>query len=108
MVRYLLIASRDTFTARDIDGFYGLAASLTAQGHPVTVFLVQNGVLSARRGAGAERLTLLARSGVEIMAEKFSLRERGIPPDRLAAGIDVADLGHVVDALAEGARVLWS
>jgi sulfur relay (sulfurtransferase) complex TusBCD TusD component (DsrE family) len=108
MVRYLLIASRDTFTARDVDGFLGLAASLAAQGHPVTVFLVQNGVLSARRGSGSELLTRLTRSGVGVMAEKFSLSERGIGSDRLAAGIEVADLGHVVDALADGVRVLWS
>jgi len=108
METYLLIASRDPFTARDMDGVYDLAASLAARGHPVTVFLVQNGVLAARRIPAAEPLTRLARSGIAVLAEEFSLRERGIATDRLATGIRTADLGYVVDALADGARVLWN
>jgi sulfur relay (sulfurtransferase) complex TusBCD TusD component (DsrE family) len=108
MESYLLIASRDRFTARDVDGFYRMAASLVASGHPVTLFLVQNGVLPARHGPGAEPLTRLARSGVQVMADEFSLRERGISRERLASGVAAADLGIVVDALADGARALWS
>jgi intracellular sulfur oxidation DsrE/DsrF family protein len=108
MDQYLLIASRDPFTARDVDGFYDLAAGLAARGHSVGVFLVQNGVLAARRVAAAEPLTRLARSGVTVLADEFSLRERGIDADRLASGIRPAEIGHVVDALTGGARVLWS
>src|SRR5262245_51609386 len=108
MENYLLIASRDRFTARDVDAFYRLAASLVASGKSVTLFLVQNGVLPARHGPGAEPLTRLARNGVKVMADEFSLRERGITRDRLASGVIVADLGHVIDAMADGARTLWS
>jgi sulfur relay (sulfurtransferase) complex TusBCD TusD component (DsrE family) len=108
MKTYLLIASRDPFTARDVSGFYDLAGNLAARGHPVTVFLVQNGVLAARRGPGADSLSRLARSGVAVLADEFSLRERGIPADRLAEGVEPASLDHVVDALAGGARGLWS
>jgi sulfur relay (sulfurtransferase) complex TusBCD TusD component (DsrE family) len=108
MDQYLLIASRDPFTARDVDGFYDLAAGLATRGHAVSVFLVQNGVLAAREVAAAAPLTRLARSGVTILADEFSLRERGIAADRLAAGIRPADVGQIVDALTSGARVLWS
>jgi intracellular sulfur oxidation DsrE/DsrF family protein len=108
MDNYLLIASRDRFTARDVDGFYRLAASLVASGHGVTLFLVQNGVLPARHGPGAEPLTRLARSGVKVVADEFSLRERGISRDRLASGVVAADIDYVVDALVDGARGLWS
>ena len=108
MESYLLIASRDPFTARDVDDFYALAAGLAARSQPVTVFLVQNGVLGARRVAAAEPLTRLARSGVDVFADELSLRERGMSAERLAAGVRVADIGRVVDALADGTRVLWS
>lgn len=107
MESYLLVASRDPFTARDIDDFYALAASLAARSRPVTVFLVQNGVLGARRIPAAEPLTRMARSGVTVLADRFSLRERGIAADRLAAGVQVAELDRIVDALADGTRVLW-
>jgi hypothetical protein len=108
MDAYLLIASRDRFTARDIDGFCELAAGLAVRGHPVTVMLVQNGVLGARRGPGTEPIARLARAGVTVLAEEFSLRERGIGTDRLAAGVRVGDLGQVIDLMADGAHVLWS
>ncbi len=104
----MLIASRDPFTAKDTESFYALAAKLAARGHPVTLFLVQNGVLPARGGAAAELLTGLAESGVRVLAEDFSLRERGIGADRLARGVESAPLERVVDALAGGARTLWT
>lgn len=107
MTHYLLIASRDPFTARDVDGFFALAASLAARGHPVTILLVQNGVLAARRVRIAEPLTRLARSDVAVLADAFSLRERGIAADRLAPGIRAASMTQVIDAIAGGARVLW-
>lgn len=108
MENYVLIASRDRFTARDVDGFYRLAAGLVAGGNSVTLFLVQNGVFPARHGPGAEPLSRLARSGVKVMADSFSLRERGMSRDGLAAGVVVADLNYLIDALADGARTLWS
>ena len=108
MQSYLLVASRDPFTTKDAESFYAMAADLAGRGHPVTLFLVQNGVLPARRGPAAEPLTRLSQKGVRVLAEEFSLRERGIATARLAAGIEPSSLDAVVDALAEGARALWS
>jgi sulfur relay (sulfurtransferase) complex TusBCD TusD component (DsrE family) len=104
---YLLIASDDPFTSKAVESFYGMARDLAGAGHPVTLFLVQNGVLPARRGARAGDLAGLAGTGVRILAEEFSLRERGIADTRLADGIQPAPLDHVVDALAAGTKVLW-
>jgi sulfur relay (sulfurtransferase) complex TusBCD TusD component (DsrE family) len=108
MEPFFLIASRDPFTARDAESFYALAASLAARGHPVTLFLVQNGVLPARRGASAEPLARLTDAGVVVLADEFSLRERGIGPDRLAEGIRAAPLDRVIEALEDGARAVWN
>lgn len=105
---YFLIASRDPLSAGDVESFYSLAANLAARRHPVTLFLVQNGVLPARGGVASERLNDLARSGVRVLAEDFSLRERGIDSRRLVQGVQPAPIDAVVDALADGARVLWT
>jgi sulfur relay (sulfurtransferase) complex TusBCD TusD component (DsrE family) len=106
-MRYLLLASRDPFTARDAEGFHALAERLAGRGHPVTLYLVQNGVLAARRGAAVAQLARLARAGVAVLADEFSLSERGIAVDGLADGIAPATLERVIDALADGARALW-
>jgi predicted peroxiredoxin len=108
MTEYLLIESRSPSESGDVAQGYALAAALAAHGDRVTLFLVQNGVLSARRGARAEGLEPAIRAGVTVLADDFSLRERGISPDRLAARIAPAPLEIVIDRLADGARTLWN
>jgi intracellular sulfur oxidation DsrE/DsrF family protein len=107
MATYTLIASRDPFESRETAHWYDLAADLRRAGNEVTLFLVQNGVLSARKNRLSEAIEALAQSGVNVLADGFSLRERGIPHDRLAQGVRVADLDVVVDHLAEGRKVIW-
>ena len=105
--KYLLIESRDPFESQTTEDTLQLAEGLVAEGHVVTLFLVQNGVLPARPGAASRRLSEAAKKGVEILADDFSLRERGIAADRLAAGVRSAPLDVVVDQLAEGRKALW-
>lgn len=107
MAKYLLIESRDPFETADVDYYYDLAKGLAGDGHQVTLFLVQNGVLPARPSTKSARLTEVARAGVEVLADEFALRERGIAADRLAAGVAAAPLDVVVDQLAEGRKAMW-
>jgi hypothetical protein len=104
---YLLIESRDPFDSNDTGFCRDLARQLAAANNEVTLFLVQNGVLPARSHSGSDDLTKLAGAGVRVLADSFSLRERGIDANRLAAGIAAASLDVVMDALAAGAKVLW-
>lgn len=107
MTKYLLIESRDPFDSNDTGFCCDLARQLVATSNEVTVFLVQNGVLPARAGAQSGALASLAGTGVSILADSFSLRERGIDEARLASGITAAPLEVVLDALAEGVQVIW-
>ena len=107
MARYLLIESRDPFDSNDTKFCTELATQLAAAKHDVTVFLVQNGVLPARAGARSGDIASLAGAGVSVLADSFSLKERGIDTNRLAAGVTAAPLDAVLDALAEGAQVIW-
>jgi sulfur relay (sulfurtransferase) complex TusBCD TusD component (DsrE family) len=107
MQSYLFIESRDPFESNDVAFTCELAVGLAKAGHAVTVFLVQNGVLPARRGAKADDLRSLVRSGVKVVADDFSLAERGINPSRLAAGIEPAPIDVVVDHLVAGHKTLW-
>jgi sulfur relay (sulfurtransferase) complex TusBCD TusD component (DsrE family) len=107
MTKYLLIASRDPFEARDEASYYDFAATLGKAGAEVTLFLVQNGVLPARACQESRRLTELSRDGVLVLADELSLRERGIRAERLAPGIEPAALDVVIDQLADGRRAVW-
>ena len=107
MPKYTLIASRDPFESRETDRLYELAADLGRAGNEVVLFLVQNGVLAARQGATTALSNLAGKQGVHVLADRFSLRERGIGDDALSRGVQAADLDVVVDHLAEGRKVVW-
>jgi len=108
MDSYLLIESRDALESSDVATyFYDLAAGLAREGSLVTLFLVQNGVFPARRGAQTAALNAVARAGVEILADEFSLRERGIPTDRLDPCVVSAPIDVVIDRLVQGRKALW-
>ena len=92
MPSYLLIESRDPFDSNDTGFCRDLATQLAAGKNDVTLFLVQNGVLPARSGARSGDLTRLAGGGVRVLADSFSLKERGIDEARLASGIAAAPL----------------
>jgi sulfur relay (sulfurtransferase) complex TusBCD TusD component (DsrE family) len=105
MAQYLLIESRDPFESNDVGYYYDLAKGLVKGGNQVTLFLVQNGVLPARPSAHSAALGALARIGVTVLADDFSLRERGIA--QLAEGVAAASIDVVVDGLAAGHKTLW-
>jgi sulfur relay (sulfurtransferase) complex TusBCD TusD component (DsrE family) len=107
MAGYVLIESRDPFESNDVAYCYELAASLAGDGQPVTLFLVQNGVLPARSSTRTPALEALARAGVRVLADDFSLRERGIGRERLAPCVEPAPIDVVTEHLAGGAKVLW-
>lgn len=107
MARYVLIASRDPFETNDVVHYYELASGLAKEGNEVTVFLVQNGVLPARKSARSDLLAKLSQAGVKVLADDFSLRERGIAQDRLTQCVQAASLEVVVDALGNGDKVIW-
>jgi hypothetical protein len=107
MARYVLIESRDPFETNDVQFCRDLASRLAGQGDEVTLFLVQNGVLPARVGFKANGLSALAAAGIKVLADTFSLSERGIPAGALASGVEPAPLDIVIDAMSAGSKVIW-
>jgi sulfur relay (sulfurtransferase) complex TusBCD TusD component (DsrE family) len=105
MAQYLLIESRDPFESNDVGYYYELAKGLVEGGNQVTLFLAQNGVLSARPSTHSAALSALAQGGVTVLADDFSLQERGIA--RLVDGVAAAPIDVVVDHLAAGHKTLW-
>lgn len=107
MAKYLLIGSRDPFDSNDVANYYDLAANLAKAGNDVTLFLVQNGVLPTRPSERSDGLVKTAQAGVQVLADEFSLRERGIASNRLADGVQAAPLDVVIDQLAAGSKAIW-
>ena len=99
MANYLLIESRDPFEYGDARYMYNLAGDLSRKGNSVTLFLIQNGVLVTRPGVKENPLDDLFQETqtVKVLADEFSLRERGIAPSPLVGGVEVSDVDNLVD-----------
>jgi len=108
MINYLFIECRDPFESKDVQFVADTAAALKQRDNEVTVFLVQNGVLAARRNARGSHLPGLPKAGIRLLADDFSLRERGIQADELLPGIQQSNIDALVDILVrENTRVIW-
>jgi sulfur transfer complex TusBCD TusB component (DsrH family) len=105
MAGYLLIESRDPFESNDVPYYCDLARGLAEAGNDVTLYLVQNAVFAARPGARSPALQSLAGTSVKLLADDFSLRERGITD--LADGIESAGIETVVDRMEAGDKTIW-
>src|SRR5437588_13007220 len=101
MTNYVFIESRDPFESRDTDFLAETATALKHRGHEVIVFLVQNGVLAARQQERDSYLDRLAHAGVTLLADDFSLCERGIQTGELNPGIQPSAIETLVDSLVK-------
>ena len=106
MSDYVFIETRDPFESRDTEFLEQTAIAVKERGHSVAVFLVQNGVLAARKTA--RRLGRLAEAGVTLLADDLSLRERGLTSDELAPSIRECGIDVLVEAIAqENTKAIW-
>jgi sulfur transfer complex TusBCD TusB component (DsrH family) len=107
MAKYLVIESRDPFDSSDSRYFSELVQGICNRGNETILFLVQNGVLPTRKGSKhSETISKLIQGKVQVLADGFSLRERGIhnPVD----GVGVAGMERLVELLLEpGTKSLW-
>ncbi len=108
MAKYLLIETKGP-----LDGgaySFDLGRQLRDRNHDVTVYLLQDAVLSARNhfNAGEQLLERAGRSGVRVLADAVSARQRGVVGDRVARGATVADMEDLVDLLMERSdKAIW-
>ena len=107
MAKYLLIESRDPFDSCDSGYFSELVQGISNRGNETTLFLVQNGVLPARKGSKySEMISKLIKGQIKVLADRFSLKERAIHD--LTAGVEVTDIDRVVELLLEpGTKAIW-
>ena len=108
MTSYVFIESRDPFESRDSQFVVDTATALKQRDNEVTVFLVQNGVLAARRNAAGSHLSDLARAGITLLADAFSLRERGIQSTEMISSVRESGIDALVDILVRNnTKAIW-
>jgi hypothetical protein len=90
MKHYMIVETRDPADSRDVDWIADVAAALQRRGARASVLLIENGVLAARAEAEAPALLAAIKAGCPVMADRYSLRERGVRDVELNRGIVAA------------------
>jgi sulfur relay (sulfurtransferase) complex TusBCD TusD component (DsrE family) len=107
MANYLIIASRDPFESVEAARSHEMAGTLAELGNAVTVYLVQNGVFAARRDAVSAPAMGALAGRATVLADSFSMQERGIEADELMLGVAVSGVDELVELLAADGCVGW-
>lgn len=107
MAKYLLIESRDPFDSSDSQYFSEIVDGIASRGNEVVLFLIQNGVLPARKGSKySETISKLLNNKVKVLADGYSVRERAVT--KLVDGVEVAEIDRFTDLLLEpGTKAIW-
>ncbi|HWK53423.1 MAG TPA: DsrE family protein [Hyphomicrobiales bacterium] len=108
MSDYLFIQSQDPFTETRSAQQYALATQLRDAGHGVRLLLVQNGVTAARKGARCPHFDQALQSGLEVIADDFSLQQREIANGEIKEPVSVGGIALAIDALLAGHKVIWN
>ena len=107
MTHYLILESRDPFDSADWITMQKIVIDLKKSGHDVTLFLLQNGVLIARKETLFEQNILqLKKLGINVLVDFFALQERGI--QELTMGVEKGNLDQLIQlCLTPNTKAIW-
>jgi sulfur relay protein TusB/DsrH len=107
MGKYLLIESRDPFDSSDSESFTQLVQGIAERGNETVLFLVQNGVIPARKGSKySDRISQLLKNKIKVLADNFAVKERAI--GKLVEGVETVSMDQFVKLLMEpGTKAVW-
>ncbi|HEX6074145.1 MAG TPA: DsrE family protein [Micromonosporaceae bacterium] len=105
MRSFLFIESRGEHESPDVTALLELGGRLRGSGHAVTVFLIQNGV--GTLGVG-EPWQAMVEQGIDVWADEFSLRGRGLGPKQVPPGVQLGGADDLVRLLmTDGVVAVW-
>jgi len=108
MPRYLLIETRGPLEGGD--WAFELGRQLKERQHDVTIYLLQDAVFTARErfDEGARLRREAEKHGLTLLADRVSLRQRGLVGDRIAADVRPSDMDELVTLLMERSdKAIW-
>lgn len=109
MKRYVFIESRSPQESPDVLPNYELLTQLAERGNEVSLFLVQNAVLAARKTIVNNPLDRVLATRVNVMADRFSLKERAISEREKHEAVRSAEIDDLIDLVMsqDNTRVVW-
>jgi predicted peroxiredoxin len=108
MSHYLLVETKGPLNGGN--WAFDLGKQLREEHHEVTIYLLQDAVFAVRQNfkSGDDLMRDAEMSGVKVLADAVSCRQRGVTGDRVAKNVGVGDMDTLVDLLMERSdKAIW-
>ncbi len=107
MVNLLMILSKDPFTTEIPNLALNIGCNVVSKGNNVSFYLVEDGVTAARDHEFGKRLASVQKElGIKIFTDDRAVASRGIE-DKMIEGVEVKEIGTLLDFIMESDRVVW-
>lgn len=106
MTGLLLVLSKDPFSTEIPNLVLDIANNAAGKGSDVSLYLVEDGVNAARNTEFGERLGEARDKGIKIYADDRAVLSRAVG-NNLIDGVEVSEIGTLLDMIMETDRVAW-
>jgi len=107
MTNLLLVLSKDPYTTEIPDLVLDIADDAKNKENNVSLYLVEDGVTTARNSEFGSKLKELQNKGIKIFADDKAILARGLT-NKLISGIEIKEIGTLLEfVMDEYDRTAW-
>ncbi|NJD53041.1 MAG: DsrE family protein [Candidatus Methanoperedens sp.] len=106
MVNLLLIMSKDPYTTETPDLVLDIGLNAKEKGNDVSLYLIEDGITAARKSEFGNKLAAAQKKGIKIYADDKAVLSRSLT-NKLIGGVEIKEIGALLDYIMEYDRVVW-
>jgi sulfur relay protein TusB/DsrH len=106
MTNLLLVLSKDPFTTETPDLVLDIGRNAKEKGNEVSLYLIEDGVTAARKSEFGNKLIAAEKKGIKIFADDKAILSRSLT-DKLIDGVEIKEIGTLLDYIMKYDRVVW-
>ncbi|PWB53980.1 MAG: hypothetical protein C3F06_05390 [Candidatus Methanoperedenaceae archaeon] len=106
MTNLLLVLSKDPHTTETPDLVLDIGSNAKEKGNNVSFYLIEDGITAARKSDFGNKLAAAQKKGIKIFADDKSVLSRALT-DKLIDGVEIKEIGTLLDYIMEYDRVVW-
>ncbi len=106
MTNLLMVISKDPYTTEIPDLALDIGISASDKGDGVSLYLVEDGTTAARKSEFGNKLIEAQKKGIKIFADDKAVLARALT-DKLIEGIEIKEIGTLLDFIMEYDKVVW-
>lgn len=107
MTNLLLVLSKDPYTTEIPEFVLDIALNAKGKGNEVSIYLIEDGVTTARNSEFGDRLVEAKKKGINIIADDKAIESRGLN-GKIISVVEIKEISTLLDLIIEeGTRVAW-